>query len=226
MWAARSGSAGVADLLISAGARVNAGNKKGVTALQVAYGRQVKTLLKQAGAALKPNDNLEPTPTERFLEAAETGDLPVLQQMLDDGHPVDACIAWGQTALARAVARGHPAVVQLLLQAGADPRVRGRDGGTLLLSAAFVEKPALVRLLIQVGIDVNDPDENGFTPLMGACYQGDLVSVRFLVQAGADLEARGSFGLYDNKTPLQYATQGGNGDVVKYMRQAKLPAAK
>jgi ankyrin repeat protein len=224
MWAARSGSAGVAKLLLDAGANVNAGNKRGLTALQAAYGRDVKKLLKQAGATTEPHDDWEPTPTERFLEAAENGDVPTLREMLDGGLPIDSCIGWGNTALARAVARGQLAAVELLLEAGADPQVRGSDGDTLLGSAAFVEDAALMQRLLETGIDVNEPDENGFTPLMGACYQGDLHSVKLLVQAGADLNARGSFAIYDDKTSMQYASQERKRRVVKYLEQVGLPA--
>jgi ankyrin repeat protein len=53
--------------------------------------------------------------------------VAVIQQLLAAGTPVDAVDAWGYSALRAAAENGHPASVQLLLAAGADPNQRDRD---------------------------------------------------------------------------------------------------
>jgi len=63
---------------------------------------------------------------EILWKAARTGDLEVVRQALDAGTPVDARTPYGSTALCFASDRGHLAVVQLLLEKGADPNVTDR----------------------------------------------------------------------------------------------------
>ncbi|MEG3050737.1 MAG: ankyrin repeat domain-containing protein, partial [Thermomonas sp.] len=67
--------------------------------------------------------------------AAIVGDLDAVRRLLDLGLPVDAVDSQGCSALLRAAGGGHRALVELLLERGADP-TRAANTGATPLSAA------------------------------------------------------------------------------------------
>ena len=79
------------------------------------------------------------------------------------------------------------AVVRLLLEAGADPNVRNKDGETALFS---LEDDA-VRELIAHRINLNVRNKDGVTALIETVSE-DIV--KLLVEAGADVNARDAKG--------------------------------
>jgi ankyrin repeat protein len=151
--------------------------------------------------------------------AARCDDLVTVRALLDAGAPVDEPErGWtlatlrlqravgnpgefadrGQTALAIAANRGHLDVCRVLLDAGADPRVRPHPslpGFTLLTAAATGGDVELCRTLLARGLDV----DGGFAvgtrrlgtnrPLCAAAMAGQVEAVRFLLEAGADASA-------------------------------------
>ena len=62
----------------------------------------------------------------------------------------------GQTALMWAAAEGHAAVVQALIDAGADFKLRVPSGFTPLLFAVREGRIDVVRVLLKAGADVNE----------------------------------------------------------------------
>ncbi len=67
-----------------------------------------------------------------------------------------------------AAARGHEAVVKLLLDRGANIESSNRGMRTALLEAVEQQNEAVVRLLVKRGADVNQPDLTNTTPLSSA----------------------------------------------------------
>ena len=59
---------------------------------------------------------------------ARNGNTPVARLLIEAGADVNARDHWG-TPLFHAASRGHDKIVALLLTAGADPRVKGRQIG-------------------------------------------------------------------------------------------------
>jgi ankyrin repeat protein len=78
----------------------------------------------------------------------------------------------GQTPLHWAAWGGHEAVVQLLMDSGADVNAKTEDGWTALHQAARGGHEAVIRLLIAGGADVNAKTEDGRTALHQAAYRG------------------------------------------------------
>ncbi|MCW3053230.1 MAG: fibronectin type 3 and ankyrin repeat domain protein 1 [Chthonomonadales bacterium] len=79
------------------------------------------------------------------------------------------------------------AVVQSLIQAGANVHVRNALGESPLLSAVrgrHSQKTVLV--LLQAGADVNTQDRNGWTPLIWAIYESEPKTVQLLLANHAD----------------------------------------
>jgi ankyrin repeat protein len=155
--AASYGDAEVAKVLIEAGADVNArsapdsGGVPGGSALLHAavFGMtDVLDLLGEAGAevtsleeAAAAGDVTGWLTRESDLQAriralvfaADHQRLPVIDQLIDACTPVDAFDeVWGRQALRIAAQNGRPASVRLLLQHGADPNLRDKEGRTAL----------------------------------------------------------------------------------------------
>lgn len=98
----------------------------------------------------------------------------------------------------------EPEIAGLLLEHGAEPDVLDQRGGTPLQIAAANGKTAMIKFLLEHGAAVDLPNEEGGTPLMAACTHGESRAVKLLVEAGADVNHRG----HSNRTPLHQAVQG------------------
>lgn len=106
----------------------------------------------------------------------------------------------GATAFFMAADRGDLAMMQLLVEHGADPHIPNADGVTALMVAtglgrgpendeAGTQEDALaaVAYCIELGMDVNTVDANGETAMHGAAYGQWPEMVRFLHENGADI---------------------------------------
>jgi ankyrin repeat protein len=123
-------------------------------------------------------------------QAAESGDIQTLEQLLKQSPGADAPLPDGSTALHWAVLREQTAAVDLLLQAGADANVRNRNGMFPLYLAALNGNTALVQQLLDAGADVNERLPNGETALMTASATGSAAVVELLLSRGALVDAR------------------------------------
>ena len=108
----------------------------------------------------------------------------------------------GFGALQIAVDLNHEAIVELLLQYGADIKEPNKDGSTLLHHAALQNYPGMARLLIARGLSV-DSDWSGSTPLHLAASMGNLQVAKELLARGANVNSAKDEDRYE--TPLYEA---------------------
>jgi len=80
-----------------------------------------------------------------------------------------------------------PAVVALLLAAGADSNAVDFDGATPFMYAAETGTPEVLRALLAEEADLNGQDAEGRSALMYAADHCETECVRLLVHAGADV---------------------------------------
>ena len=127
-WAAFNGSAAIADVLVGAGADLEAVTRLGAhrplhVAAKEGHGA-VTALLLEAGA---DPSALTSTGAAPLHFAAASGDARSVSALLDRGASVDAREPeWGQTPLHFAAALGRTRAVKALLAAGADPLIAAR----------------------------------------------------------------------------------------------------
>jgi len=204
-WATYLDDLEIAELLVRAGANVKVANRYGVTPLSLACTNgndaMVGMLLKagaDANAALPGGE----TP---LMTAARTGALAAVKTLLSHGATVDSKDdRRGQTALMWAAAEGHADVVQALIDAGADYRIRLASGFTPLLFAVREGRIDVVRVLLKAGADVNETipvdagrrrgyggrlPPAGASPLLLAVTNAHFELASDLLEAGADPNA-------------------------------------
>jgi ankyrin repeat protein len=120
--------------------------------------------------------------------AAFLGKRGVVEAALVAGQTVDETDSIGMTALHRAIQGSAEAVVELLLQRGADVE-RSADTYTfgaraLHLAAASGVSRQVIERLIEAGADVNHRANPG-TPMQIAQRHGHMTTVRVLRDLGA-----------------------------------------
>ena len=201
LWAAHAGNLDIARALIAAKASVDAPNDFGVTPLLEASrsgNAAMVDLLLRAGADPKKAHPEGETP---LLSAARAGSVPTVRLLLARGADVNHAEKFQQTtALMWASAEGHLDVVDLLLEAGADPNRRGHisslttrhngdhptGGFTALMFAARNGNEAMVRKLVSRGADINLKNGDDASAAMVAIYNDRFDVAATLIELGSD----------------------------------------
>jgi uncharacterized protein len=207
-----------ASMLVDEGADVNLADIKGMTPLYAAI--DMHTLGDTFGRPYPPAPVIDGSVGMIKLLLAKGADPnarlkgPILKRVYDAG---DNRLGEGATPLMRAARKCDVAVMTLLLEAGADPKLTQTSGNTPLMLAAgavtsngderqrISEEQALaaIRIGIAAGIDVNATNAVGDTVLhTAATTNGGLHSViRLLAESGARLDVKNTGG----RTPLEAA---------------------
>ena len=136
-----------------------------------------------------------------IIRAARFDDLNKLRDCVEAGIPVDHADPAGETALFHIVGMGSDEGFQLLLDHGADVRLRDGSGNTLLHKAITFEQNSLALKLIDRGVDVSATNKVGATALHYAVRAGNQAMVELLLSKGADIEVKDSAG----STPVEIA---------------------
>lgn len=222
-WASRYDDLAMAEALIRAGADAAARNRYDVTPLGLAAtngSADMIELLLDAGASAN-EAGIEGETV--LMTAARTGNIDAVGTLLDRGALVDQREDWlSQTALMWAASEGHPGVVRLLIEHGADvgaisgvrewerqttaePRAKWlpRGGLSPIYFAARDGCLECIDVLVDAGADMNFTDLEGVTPMVAAIANGYYDVAARLVELGADVNLADSTG----RTPLYAAVE-------------------
>ncbi|MGA3028334.1 MAG: ankyrin repeat domain-containing protein [Bryobacteraceae bacterium] len=93
-------------------------------------------------------------------------------------------------------------IVKLLLDAGANPNGRNKEGNPVLLAALARQDPAIVEDLIRAGASVRETSSSGWPMIVHAAYAGNQKIVQLLLDSGANVNETGK----DGATALLAAT--------------------
>ena len=122
---------------------------------------------------------------------AALGNEPGVRQLAQRGGDLEALDPiYAMSALEMASVFGQPAVVQVLIDAGADLNVRNRDQGTPILGAAFFGRPACLQLLLEHGGDPVLSNKDGVSPMFATYFdQPTTQAIAEYLQMEIDLES-------------------------------------
>lgn len=172
---------------------------------------ELDDLRRRAGPSVLMRIRLvDPVAPEDLVAAAQAGDVERVAQLLRAGADPNVPVGEeGEHALHVAASGGTTealAIVDLLLAAGANPRVRALDGATPLHYAAAQGRLLAAVSLLRSGADPNAQGAGGVAPLHMAAYRGDRVLVEKLLTSGA----LASVQTYDGLTPADMAAEAGH----------------
>jgi RNase P/RNase MRP subunit POP5 len=137
---------------------------------------------------------------------AATGTVEEIKEALKNSTEITKADFNGVSALMLAASSNRdPAVIALLVSAGADLNARSVTGETALFYAAESNpNPGAVLALLKAGASLDDRDGLGRTPLMAAAWgNSNPAVISALLKVGADAKAKNYLG----KTALDYARE-------------------
>lgn len=111
-------------------------------------------------------------------------------ELIERGIDVDSVTDLGVTPLWLAADNGSSAMVDALLEHGANPNLNLLSGETLVMTAAHSGNAALVRSLLAAGASPQGAVTRDQTALMWAAGQGHADVVAALLDYGAEVDAR------------------------------------
>jgi ankyrin repeat protein len=214
--------------LLDKGANPNIADKMGMTPLYAAVDMHtLSPLMGRPAPALR--DSIDAVEMARVLLRRGANPNAQLARPIIGRHTAyqgDGSLGEGTTPLMRAAKSGDAAIIKVLLEGGADPRITQKNGTTVAMIAtsargqrvyaatASVGTPATeedvlasLALLLDTKLDVNASDVNGQTALHNAAIRGSEAIVRYLVEKGARLDARDKQG----RLPIDIARGLGGG---------------
>ncbi len=213
--AAKKGDLEAVKDALASGAKVNAKNKEGYTALLLAaekgHAPVVKELIR-AGADVESAicDEADDCDTPLTL-AAKNNHVETAKALIAAGADVNVSSGYDVTPL---WSTDNAEIARALIAAGAEVYVGHEAGIVIIHYAAMDGNSEKVKALVEGGANVNQKDVSDCTPLHYAAKEGKLDTVKTLLSLGAKINARDTGGM----TPLDMAVENGHKRTADFLR--------
>ena len=117
----------------------------------------------------------------------ENNDIKSVKNYINSGYDLDKQNNDGITTIIYSIFYNRIKIIELLLNAGANPNIQTNNGGnTALILAAFYNNAKVVELLLNAGADIDKQNDGGNTALILAAYKNNREIVEILLDYGAD----------------------------------------
>jgi cytohesin len=186
--AAVAGQAAIAQILLDAGASVDARDTAGTTPLirlAVHADRPARFDSHAEATAYVLAQLSDGLPAQPGVHPLHEAHLATADLLLNAGADPNLIAEDGYSALHHAATNGALPLIDRLLAGGASAGQQNGIGYAPLHAACDASQAGAVRLLLAAGADPNAADNYGFTPLHGAAIQGSTECVEALLAAGA-----------------------------------------
>ena len=131
---------------------------------------------------------LAKTGENMLLEAASSGNLERVRELLAAGVLVDARDPDGRTSLLLATRANHLEVAKILIAAGADVNAKDAIKDTPFLYAGAEGRNEILKAILATGkADLTDTNRYGGTALIPAAHHGHPDTVRMLLETDIDI---------------------------------------
>ncbi|UOX38724.1 ankyrin repeat containing protein [Finch poxvirus] len=186
--------------LLQRGADVNAKNIKGESPLHLmarnSYDIENIKMLIAFGADVNAIDRIHSTPLHQASTLEGCRDIAIT--LIESGAYVNARDCYNKTPIHYAAVRNNVAIINTLLDYGADIEAISNNIGTALHFAVRSSHTyATVKTLIDRGANINSRNKNLSTPLHYACEKRcGLDVIKILIDNGADLNATNRWDQY------------------------------
>jgi len=221
MAAAKNGDDALVKVLLDHQADVNATGAAPAAIWWAVAGDKLSTAreLIDGGADLRLKATVPADPKKPRLSllgaAAATGDMDMMDLLLNHGLEVDSPGDDGTTPLMVAAEQDGTNALAKLLKAGAEVDAQNQAGETALIRAAKHDRPLALDMLHEERANMDVKDKDGKTALIWAAISGNTRSAIYLIDHGADLNAIDDKG----ETALTWAGDTGNVTMVDLCKQ-------
>lgn len=174
---------------------------------------ELAAMLAQNPSLISENDENGMT---LIFKAVQRQNLRAVELLIEKDADLHRCeTAQGSSPLLMAANVGNPEVVKTLLEAGADPEIKGIFGQTPLIRAVIEEHFEVLALLLEYGCLLDRRDDSGNTALMHAVEDGQLEMVKAIIYAGVDVSLKNEAGM----GLLQIAEASEQSAVARFLKQ-------
>ena len=214
----------IAQLLLDAGADINALNRDKQSMLSIAISRK---LPKETIAFLLKN-NIDPNTKDKdgtapIHFAIKNNDLELFSMLLTSDK-LDKELKPNSpniTNICYSLSQENYQMVELLLQKGAKWDCEYSTYPTLVHYAVSDNDPKLWELLIKYKADLNAQDKGGNTPMHYACKFGNIDAAKMLLEKGVTPDTKDNFG----RRPIDMASYKGYFDIVQLLKTGESTAS-
>lgn len=206
----------VMELLIKAGANIEACDDKGNTlfilaALTGELG--VMHTLLNAKANVEAQNKKGGTP---LIWAVTSGQIGAIEMLISHGAQVDACDHQENTPLMWAAAKGKTEAIQMLLHAkpNANIEASNKDGMTALMMAVSQGQTSSIEALIDEKANIEACDREGNTALLVALRNKQTHAAKMLIEKKANIEACD----HEGQGALYFAISVGDKEIIDLLK--------